>query len=363
MNSSIRTLCFTRFFDNEALAVEQAERLDFHLLSPLFRYGIVNVERAPTTGAIHWQGYLELTESRRWPQIIQEAPILVGAHWEKRKGTQQQAIDYCKKVESQIAGPFEHGSPAGARGAGKVTAQTIVDYIAENPDMRMEDVAAMFPAYCMMHYDKVQAHLLRSKQHVMDDSAFEPRAWQQHVLAEMRKNPDDRHIMWVTDMAGGKGKSRLARHLTYQHGAVSLSGKIPDMALIYRNNQSRIAMFDVSRGEKDFSDHVYSFAENLKNGAVVSSKYQSESLRFPAPHVIVFSNKSWDRSMWTVDRVIEFDLSDPRWTIPPLPEVVPEVEEVLSGFREEGGEQLFDEDVMQELFRDFDDAVPADNMW
>jgi len=349
----------TRFFDSEELAVEQANLLAQLFKDPIFRYVVVNVEAAPTTGRIHWQAYIELNESCRWTQIVAAVPLLTGAHYLKRDGTQKQAIAYCTKSESRVAGPFEHGTPAGGRGAGKVTAQTIVDYINLHPESTMEDLAEVYPAYLMMHYDRVQAHLIRSKRHKVDDSKFQARVWQMHILKEIDATPDDRHIMWVTDRIGGTGKSRLAKYLIHERGAVSLSGRIADMALIYRNNQSGIVLFDISRGEKDFSEHIYSFAENLKNGSIVSTKYQSESLLFPAPHVIVFSNRTWDRAMWSHDRVIEFDLSDPRWTIPPLPVVQ---EEVVQDVEEEEAVQ-FDSQLLQEIFRDLGDDMPPENLW
>jgi hypothetical protein len=84
----------------------------------------------------------------------------------------------------------------------------------------------------------------------------------------------------------------------------------------------------VSRSEKEFSHDVYSMAENLKNGTVISSKYQSESLMFKPPHVIVFSNRTWDRSRWTITRVVEFDLADPKWHVMPEAVVVEEEVEV-----------------------------------
>lgn len=318
-DTKFRNFCFTRYFDSEEGAIESASHLDGYFTDDLFSYIIVNVEACPTTARIHWQGYCELSKQARWGQIKRTATILVGAHVETRKGSQQQAIDYCMKEESRVAGPFSYGEPNGSRGPGKVTAQTIVDYIKANPTTTMDEIEEEFTAYCMMHYDKVQSTLLRSKRTKFDDSAFVARAWQEFVMQRIRAEPDDRTIFWVTDAVGDRGKSRLAKHLVSEHKAVQLGGRHADMALIYRNSLAPVVIFDVSRSEKEFSHDVYSMAENLKNGTVISSKYQSESLMFKAPHVIVFSNRTWDRSMWTVNRVVEFDLSEDKWHVMPEP--------------------------------------------
>ncbi len=115
--------------------------------------------------------------------------------------------------------------------------------------------------------------------------------------------PDDRTIIWVTDPQGGSGKSRLARHLIMEHGACLLGGRVQDMAYQYDNE--RIVIFDVSRAQAEYSDHLYTMAEALKNGTLVSTKYESEMKLFGPPHVIFFCNFSWNRDKWTGDRVRE----------------------------------------------------------
>eukprot|EP00798_Chlamydomonas_sp_ICE-L_P001528 gene1528-32905_t len=119
--------------------------------------------------------------------------------------------------------------------ATEVTAQTIVDYIKANPQTTMDEIEGEFTAYCMMHYERVQNTLLRSKRVKFDDSAFVARAWQEYILQKIRADADDRTIYWVTDAVGEAGKSRLAKHLVAEHKAIQLGGRHADMALIYRN--------------------------------------------------------------------------------------------------------------------------------
>lgn len=60
------------------------------------RYAIFGKEVCPSTGKIHWQSYVELNSPQRvsgLKKIFDDNTL----HAEKRKGTREQARDYCKK--------------------------------------------------------------------------------------------------------------------------------------------------------------------------------------------------------------------------------------------------------------------------
>lgn len=57
-------------------------------------------------GTEHYQGYVELARSQRLSFLKK---ILPRAHFERRRGTRQQAREYCQKEESRIEGPWEYG--------------------------------------------------------------------------------------------------------------------------------------------------------------------------------------------------------------------------------------------------------------
>lgn len=77
------------------------------------RYAIYQHE-VGEQGTEHFQGYLELDRGQRLSYVQRFLP---GAHFETRRGTQQQAIDYCKKAEGRLDGPWEHGEPTAGQGA------------------------------------------------------------------------------------------------------------------------------------------------------------------------------------------------------------------------------------------------------
>lgn len=70
-----------------------------------FRYACWQEESAPDTGTPHYQGYVEFKAPLRLSAVRK---LLGGAHWEPRRGTREQAREYCRKP-GQLAGPWELG--------------------------------------------------------------------------------------------------------------------------------------------------------------------------------------------------------------------------------------------------------------
>ncbi|UJO02088.1 Rep [Molossus molossus associated circovirus 1] len=72
------------------------------------KYAIWQLERG-AEGTQHLQGYVEFKHST---PLTRCKSILPRAHWEVRRGTQQQAIDYCSKQNTREAGPWTFGELA-----------------------------------------------------------------------------------------------------------------------------------------------------------------------------------------------------------------------------------------------------------
>jgi hypothetical protein len=120
-------------------------------------------------------------------------------------------------------------------------------------------------------------------------------------------------VLWIRDSVGGKGKSRLTRHLCLEHKAIALSGRLADMMYafsqcVHSNESPPIVIFDVSRAQAEHSDHLYTMAEHLKNGQFFSTKYTSRMCFFAPPHVLFFANRLYDQDKWSADRVQLIDL-------------------------------------------------------
>lgn len=62
------------------------------------------MEKTPSTDRVHWQGYVELVDGRRFTLATIKRRIFVDdtVHIESRFGTQDEAITYCKKDEEMV---------------------------------------------------------------------------------------------------------------------------------------------------------------------------------------------------------------------------------------------------------------------
>lgn len=78
-------------------------------------------EVAPTTGYMHYQGYLELVNKNRntWIQNHLEKHGLHFEFLEGARGTPKQAWAYAVKEETRDAGPWTHGEPRDSEKANK----------------------------------------------------------------------------------------------------------------------------------------------------------------------------------------------------------------------------------------------------
>lgn len=133
------------------------------------------------------------------------------------------------------------------------------------------------------------------------DKEFVPRRWQQKMMDIVKGPVHPRAIYWIYDQKGQKGKSRLTSHLVLEHGAIKLQGRVSDMAYAY--DKHPIVVFDVARTQAENLNHLYSFAEELKNGIITSTKYQSRMKVFKPPHVIFFANVLPQEGVWSDDRL------------------------------------------------------------
>lgn len=283
---------------------------------PLLRYSIFSLEKG---SALHAQGYAEFTAPLKLSACSKWIP---GAHFEPRKGTREQARDYCKKSESHVSGPFEHGTWAvqGKRTDLDSLTDTVTDH--KDPASFLAAISAADPGTYIKYFKGLKDWANAPGRFPVSPLELNLRPWQNKVLAALI--PSDRTIHWVYDPTGGSGKSTLCRYLE-SRGAIQLKGKVADMAYAYTNQP--IVLFDLTRTMTDHMDHLYDFAESLKNGFIFSTKYESVGKRFTPPHVIFFANSLPDRSKWTADRLVLHEISSMLFPIfSPVSVEVPDVD-------------------------------------
>lgn len=123
-NVQARFWCFTlnNPTDDErtAFAAFESAGLPRH-----FKFLIFQEERAPSTGTIHFQGYLELDNSYKKSYLINN--FNGRAAYQKRRGTQEEAIAYCCKEDTRVEGGMagRYGEPCGNRVPGEAKEKAI----------------------------------------------------------------------------------------------------------------------------------------------------------------------------------------------------------------------------------------------
>lgn len=257
---------------------------------------------AGESGTPHWQGYVELTATLRLNRMKKWLPT---AHFEVARGDRVAARAYTRKDDTRIDGPWEFGD-FGSGGQGKRSDLALA--ASHIDDHGMTGLAEAFPAEYIKFHRGLREYA-RAIEKPPRDEGFEPRTWQKKVLALLSADPDDRTIFWVCDSVGNRGKSRLAKYLCCEMGAIQLTGRMQDMAYAY--NKEPIVVFNITRAQVEHSDHIYTFAEMLKDGYVFSTKYESVGKRFRPPHVIVFANVFPSDGKWSADRAHVVDLNNP----------------------------------------------------
>lgn len=136
-NLKYKNYCFTAF---------QADPPTFDVGS--MHYLVYQRELCPRTGRPHWQGYVQFKKQKRIRTAQNELGLMQDSHFEKQKGSNAQARDYCKKPESRAQPPeqgefgeFQEGAQEpGARNDVAQFAAALLD-----PKRTAVDVLTEFP--------------------------------------------------------------------------------------------------------------------------------------------------------------------------------------------------------------------------
>lgn len=133
--------------------------------------------------------------------------------------------------------------------------------------------------------------------------------WQMKCVEILRAEPHRRKIYWYYETVGGVGKSELCKYIYYNMCAVICSGKSADIKYAIIKYKERngfwpeVILYDIPRTSKDYIS--WEAVESIKNGLFFSTKYESESVLMPVPHVCCFANfippyESLSKDRWKV---------------------------------------------------------------
>lgn len=255
------------------------------------------------SGTPHLQGWVIFKTNRRMNALKKLCPRI---HLELMKGSEQANFDYCnEEVGEPHFSYHEYGPPKESEQGKRTDLDETIEYIVQ---FGKRAAAIQHPGTYAKHYKGID-HVVALRQEEYKPPMIEGMfAWQKALADELLGEPDDRTIHWVFDREGGHGKTTLAKHLI-NFGAVILAGRIADMSFMY--NKEPIVIFDLARADNIIDSEAnayYSFAEKLKNGCVVSTKYESKPKYFKPPHVVFFSNSPAPVGIWTADRLKQINL-------------------------------------------------------
>jgi len=129
--------------------------------------------------------------------------------------------------------------------------------------------------------------------------------WQLEILQIISTDPDDRTIHWYWEDIGGIGKTTFCKYLDIHHNATCVPSKTNDAfhmiaKEVEAENLIDLVIFDIPRHAADSIN--YGAIEAIKNGFLVSGKYEGLKCNFKSPHVIVFANQPPNERKMSADR-------------------------------------------------------------
>jgi hypothetical protein len=261
-----------------------------------------------TVGTPHMQGFVQFkrrvsrsTAQRLLCGVVERAR---GIHMQPRRGTVEQAVAYCKKNKPDSEWEEYGSAVARDRGGGKRNElHDLVERVQRDGPLTMAELLVDFPNVVARYPRFIE----------MVNATYEPappvvahplRPWQSQLAIELNRNPDPRKIIFVVDSAGDAGKSWFADYWCehFSRGLLMHPAKHADMALVLKrtNPKPRVVFVDCPREKLDYFS--YTFLEDLKNGRVFSTKYESRMVRFAPPHVIMMMNSDPDMNKLSQDR-------------------------------------------------------------
>lgn len=239
-NDRFRNICFT--WNNYGDDQIDAFKLSLNNIGKwIFGYEVGE------QGTKHLQGFIKLNKQMRFNSIKN---ILGGkVHFEKCKGSTKENIDYCIKD-----GKWE-----------------------TNFYKPIEEIRVIKP----------------DKSFMLD------------ILDIIKESADDRKVHWYWEPFGGIGKSSFCKYLCVNYNCIYIDeGKKTDILNVIYNmkviDSTSVVIIDIPRDNKN--NVSYKAIEQIKNGMILNTKYETGMKIFNSPHIIIFSNYPPDTSKLSEDR-------------------------------------------------------------
>ena len=297
LNMGSRNYMFTLFPNDQS---QYSSDEDLFVPNDTVRFCVWQLEQCPDTGRKHIQGYMELRKVVRLAAAkdLFKHPYDRTAHLERRRGSRQQAVDYCQKETTRIEGPWRSGAPVNP--GQRTDLQAVMELVKTGHSF--EDIVDVFPDQAARYQAFVLQAIESYRTSLLVPPAITLYPWQISLQEVLLGPPSPRSLMWYWDELGKTGKTTFSLYLlrTFpKRVQVFLGGKSVDVAFALDSARS-IFIFDFSRDAAEYIN--YGLLEQIKNGYVWSPKYTSVVKQFNTPHVLVFSNQEPDRTKMSRDR-------------------------------------------------------------
>lgn len=267
------------------------------------QYVVWQYEKCPTTGALHIQGYAEFLKPCRIAGARKLLSLPPTTHFEARRGTKEEARNYCMKEETRVDGPYERGIWNPATTGGEKSRLSLVAF--KEFALAPENVAdyTKTERWYRDNYIEIYDRHHRAFTAIMDElslrrvpqgSPIELRPWQELLLRHLRDEPLTRRIFWVWSEASGTGKTTFVDYLVREgmRDAVLVgTWSYRDTLYAYRPGEHRVVAFNVPRDTHgDKMEGYLALLERMSDhGAQLSTKYAS-TMKYVASHVLVTAN-------------------------------------------------------------------------
>ena len=248
------------------------------------------------SGTPHLQGFVQFSNRRSF----NVAKNLIGRcnpHIEQSKSIKK-AVEYCKKDGDFVEfGEMGSCSIQGSRSDIQVCLDAIKEGDITSKRQLMEqhsDVFAKYPRFCMEALETYREKVKPEAHALME--------WQGQLWLDLEKPPSKRQVIFIVDVVGNAGKTWFSNYVWFLKDNVQIlqPGRKADMAYAY-NVDTRIFILDCARSKQDVFIQ-YDFLEQIKDGRLFSTKYESTTKIFTPPHVIVLMNEMPDETKLSRDR-------------------------------------------------------------
>ena len=148
--------------------------------------------------------------------------------------------------------------------------------------------------------------------HQIDHETVVLKPWQMELMKHI-DNPSDRKILWVQGEKCGEGKTWFQKYVQsllgrrrVVAGGINIHSNSASIAHALSKRPlatTDIFLFNIGKARNREQEVNYSFIEDLKDGNVFASKYDSKELMIKVPNIVmVFSNSTPDVEELARDR-------------------------------------------------------------